>query len=277
MRAETSSPSWMSRTPMVPRGWRRRSVGEPGLKIRGPSAGPLGPGPRVERDVRVTEDDQLRAGEPAAHPGRAARRRAGVVDHGRPEPAQVQLQRVRRAPGRDVRAVVVTPDRPDRGVGGQLVQDARGAHVARVQDEVRAAQVLRDRGRAGPPAARRMRVGQHDHLHGPILPAAGLPGGSRYGRTARAHLGDRGHPQLTRRAGRRAPRPGRGLRLSWRHGRSQGRSWRWPTTRWPSPTRARSFSRVPGTPSWIWSGTTSAWRMGPWPASRGGRWCSSAS
>ena len=126
----------------------------------------------VERDMRVTEDDEFRTGELAAHPGRAAGRRARVVDHRHRQPVQVQLQRVRRAPGGHVRAVVVAADGPDRGVAGQLVQDARGAHVARVQDEVRATQLLRHRRRAGPPAARRVRVGQHDHLHEPILPGA---------------------------------------------------------------------------------------------------------
>jgi hypothetical protein len=36
MRASVS-PSSMFRRPMVPQGWRRRSVGDPGLKIRMPS------------------------------------------------------------------------------------------------------------------------------------------------------------------------------------------------------------------------------------------------
>ena len=118
IRAETSSPSSMSSTPMVPWGWRRRSVGEPGLKIRCPSPA------WSERDVRVTEDDQLRArgtGGASGPGGRPPGRSRGSWPR---QPAQVQLQRVRRAPGGDVRAVVVAPDRPDRRVGGQLVQAA---------------------------------------------------------------------------------------------------------------------------------------------------------
>jgi hypothetical protein len=57
---------------MVPRGCRRRSVGDPGLKIRNPA-----------------KDHQAGVREPAAHPGGPPHGRSRVMHHGQPETASV--------------------------------------------------------------------------------------------------------------------------------------------------------------------------------------------
>ena len=149
----------MCSRPMVGCGWRRRSVGDPGLKMRMPSAD------CVQRDVGVAEHDELGGGEAAAQPCGPALGRAAVVDHRDREPGEVQFQGVRRAPGGDVRAVVVAADRAHRGVAGELVQHAGRADVPGVQDQVRGVQVRGDRRRAVLPPPRRVRVGQDRDLH----------------------------------------------------------------------------------------------------------------
>ena len=67
--------------PIVWCGARRRSVGEPGLKMAKP------PRRLVQRDVRVPEDDRVGVGEAAAHPRQAPGGRPGVVDHRDPHAA----------------------------------------------------------------------------------------------------------------------------------------------------------------------------------------------
>jgi hypothetical protein len=61
------------------------------------------------------------------------------VDHPHPETGHVQLQRLRSAPGGDVRTVVVAEHGVNRRVGGQLVQYVCRADVASVQNQVRTA------------------------------------------------------------------------------------------------------------------------------------------
>ena len=131
--------------------------------VEDPQAGPG----LVERDVRMPEHHQVRARERAAHPGQPARGRSAGVQHAHPEPLQVELGGRRGAPFGHVRAVVVPGHRGHRGVLRQFGQDGGGADVARVQDQVRLAQVFGPPGRADPPPPRRMSVSQDHDPHGP--------------------------------------------------------------------------------------------------------------
>ena len=100
----------MPSTPSVPCGCRRRSVGDPGLKIAQAALAD------IERNVRVTEDDQLRGRERGAHPPQPACGLAAVVDHGHRQAAELELEGRRRSPGRDVGSVVVAEHRAHRRV-----------------------------------------------------------------------------------------------------------------------------------------------------------------
>jgi hypothetical protein len=127
----------------------------------------------------MPEHDQVRAGEPAAHPGEPAHSRAAVVHHRDAQPIQFEFGGLRGAPVGHVRAVVVPEHGGHRRVLGQFGQDRGRADVARVQDEVGAPQLLGHLRRAGPPAPRGVSIGQRDHPHEAILPrrrprAAGL-------------------------------------------------------------------------------------------------------
>ncbi len=166
IRAATSAPSAMSSTPSVPCGWRRRSVGEPGLKIRRPpslSSSGMCECPKITRSADGNAA-RIRRSRPA--PGRC---------HGssRPRSPARSSCSVGGAPqARHVRAVVVAEHRVHRRVLRQLVENAGGADIAGVQDQVRLPQPRGDRRRAGLPAPRRMGIGQDDDAHLPILPAA---------------------------------------------------------------------------------------------------------
>ena len=166
MRASTRAPSAMWRTPRVPWGWRRRSVGEPGLKIRrAPSASSSGMCEWPKMTSRAL-------GNLIPHPAQPAGRGAAVVDHRDRQALRGERGRLGRAPGGDVGAVVVADDGGHRRVLGQLVEHGGRADVARVQDQVRVAELGRDRGRAGLPAPGSVRVGQHDDPHhGGALPS----------------------------------------------------------------------------------------------------------
>jgi phosphoserine phosphatase RsbU/P len=119
----------------------------------------------VERYVRVTEHHELRLGEPGPHPGQPPGGRAAVVNHRDPQALRCQRDRLGRAPGGDVGTVVVADDRGHRRVLRQLVEHGGRADVACVQDQLRAAELGRDRGRAGFPAPGSVRVRQDDYPH----------------------------------------------------------------------------------------------------------------
>jgi hypothetical protein len=84
------------------------------------------------------------------------------VDHRDLQAGQLQLEGLRRAPGHDVRPVVVAGHDVDRRELGELVQHARYADVTGMQDHIGVPQVLGNPRRARLPAARRVRVRQHD-------------------------------------------------------------------------------------------------------------------
>ena len=160
MVASVRVPESMCSRPSVPCGCRLRSVGDPGLKIRSPGAG------LVQRDMGVPEHHEVRCGELAAHPHQAPGGGAAVVHHRHAEPVQVEFGGLGGAPGRHIRLVVVPEHGGHRSVLGEFGEDRGGADVARVQDQVRVAQVLGHPGRAGPPPARRMSVSQDHDPHG---------------------------------------------------------------------------------------------------------------
>ena len=162
-------------TPMVPCGWRRRSVGEPGLNaIRRR---------RRARPAGCASGRRRPGGRPGTGGVAAAAGRPGpaVVDHRGGHAVEVELRGRRRAPGRDVGPVVVAEHGPDGRVGAELVQHGGGAHVAGVQDEVGAAQPRGHRGRAGLPPPRRMSVRHDDnpHAHHPRASARTSCGAAR--------------------------------------------------------------------------------------------------
>ena len=96
--------------PIVWRGARRRSVGEPGLKIAKPVA------LLVQREVRVAEDDGVGVREAPAHPRQPAGGGPGVVDHRDP--------RARR-PRRSAPAAAAPAARPRRRCRGPRAPAAR--------------------------------------------------------------------------------------------------------------------------------------------------------
>jgi nitroreductase len=120
---------------------------------------------RVKRDVRVPEHDQVRRGEPAAHPDQPVRGLPAVMHHGNAQAADVEFGRLRRTPRRDVGTVVVSGHGQHRRVLRQLIEHRGGTYVTRVQDQVRAAQVLRHARRAALPPPRCVRIRQHHNAH----------------------------------------------------------------------------------------------------------------
>jgi hypothetical protein len=66
---------------------------------------------RVEGNVRVTVDDEVRIGERRTHPAQPALGLAAVVDHRDLEAGQLDLQGGRGSPGSNVRAVIVADHR----------------------------------------------------------------------------------------------------------------------------------------------------------------------
>ena len=135
---------------------RRRAGVEGALPVMG-----LVPG-----DVRVPEHHERRCRKHPAQPRPAPFRRSAVVDHRDRQSGQVELQRVRRAPLRDVRAVVVATHRMNGRPTGQLVENLGRAHITGVQDRVGAVQCRRDARRAPLPTPRGVGVGQHRDPHG---------------------------------------------------------------------------------------------------------------
>ena len=143
-------------SPIVCRGWRRRSVGLPGLKIwNAPSARHL-----VQRDVAVAEDHGGAAGERRPLALEPPARRAGVVDH--PDAHAARLDdAARRQPRPQLGRVDVAVHGGDRRAERLEVVEHRAViEVARVEDQVGGAQpgdavVRQARGRRAAGACRR--------------------------------------------------------------------------------------------------------------------------
>src|SRR3954468_18789081 len=103
----------------------------------------------IHRDVRMPEADDRGAGESAGPPPGTAARGAGVVDEPHGDPGDIELHRVRRAPGRDVGRVVVADPCVDRGQSGKLVEYRGPRDVTRMKDEIGATCLAKDGIRKG--------------------------------------------------------------------------------------------------------------------------------
>ena len=159
-----NSPCSIRRTPRVPYGWRRLSVGEPGLKIR---RSPLG---HVHRDVGVAEDHQVGGRESPPQPSHRPVRGplSWIIPTAQPARSSSSVSG---APQAATSGPSLLPSTTRTGAKPrQLVQHVGGADVAGVQDHVRPVEVGGHGRRAAFPEARRVGVGDHHDAHATILP-----------------------------------------------------------------------------------------------------------
>jgi hypothetical protein len=89
-------------------------------------------------DVGVAEDDDAGVREAAAQARPAALLASGVVDHGDPRAAELELEGLREI---QVRGIEVAADGMDGGVGAQLVEEVLDHEVPGVEYEIGALEV----------------------------------------------------------------------------------------------------------------------------------------
>src|SRR5215208_3206770 len=121
--------------------------------------------------MRVTEDDEVHFGEPVAKSRQPTLLRPCVVDHAYPQAGQVKFGGFGGSPSIDVWTVVVAEDGMHWRKGRQLLEYARHADVAGVQNHLSRGEVMGHPGRTALPESRGVCVGEDHDAHRLIVPA----------------------------------------------------------------------------------------------------------
>ena len=112
-----------------------------------------------ERHVRVAEDDHAGLGEMPFQAVAAAFLASGVVDHGHPHTAQIELEGLGEF---CLRRIKVARDGANGSIKSEFVEEGWIHQVPRVQQQVGLVQIWDDLFRKSAGAARYMRVGEDD-------------------------------------------------------------------------------------------------------------------